>query len=131
MVLFSAMVVINFARFGTDRPTYPLRHLLDRVFDSATAIHIAVNYFSGLYEREADVGSRPWLPRVSLAMAIGIGMDGLAALVADRYLMPRLNLSSAARRRGKWQLTLTRNVSRVMAQPATRACTPRSSDRLL
>ena len=114
MVLFSAMVVINFARFGTDWPTYPLRHYWIG-FSIATAIHIAVNYFSGLYEREADVGSRPWLPRVSLAMAIGIGMDGLAALVADRYLMPRLNLV-ALLVVGSVALTLTRNVSRVMAR---------------
>ena len=60
--------------------------LLDGVFDGNRNSH-RYNYFSGLYEREADVGSRPWLPRVSLAMAIGIGMDGLAALIADRYLM--------------------------------------------
>ena len=114
MVLFSAMVIINFARFGTDWPTYPLRHYW-MGFSIATAIHIAINYFSGLYEREADVGSRPWLPRVSLAMAIGIGMDGLAALIADRYLMPRLNLAVLLIV-GAVTLTLTRNISRVMAR---------------
>ena len=48
-------------------------------------------------------------------MAIGIGMDGLAALVADRYLMPRLNLV-ALLVVGSVALTLTRNVSRVMAR---------------
>lgn len=114
MVLFSAMVVINFVRFGTDWPTYPLRHYWIG-FSIATAIHIAINYFSGLYEREADVGSRPWLPRVSLAMAIGIGMDAVAALVADRYLMPRLNLALLLII-GSVTLTLTRNISRVMAR---------------
>jgi len=114
VVLFSAMVVINFVRFGTDWPTYPLSHY-SIGFSIATAIHVLINYFSGLYEREADVGSRPWLPRVSLAMAIGVGMDGLAALVADRYLMPRLNLALLLVI-GSVTLTLTRNVSRVMAR---------------
>ena len=113
-VLFSAMVVINFVRFGTDWPTYPLSHYWIG-FSIATAIHLLINYFSGLYEREADVGSRPWLPRVSLAMAIGIGMDGLAALVADRYLMPRLNLALLLVI-GSATLTLTRNLSRIMAR---------------
>ena len=114
VVLFSAMVVINFVRFGTDWPTYPLSHYWIG-FSIAIVIHLLINYFSGLYEREVDVGSRPWLPRVSLAMAIGIGMDGLAALVADRYLMPRLNLALLLII-GSVTLTLTRNVSRVMAR---------------
>ena len=108
------MVVINFVRFGTDWPTYPLSHY-SIGFSIATAIHVLINYFSGLYEREADVGSRPWLPRVSLAMAIGVGMDGLAALVADRYLMPCLNLALLLVI-GSATLTLTRNLSRIMAR---------------
>ncbi|MDA3012564.1 MAG: sugar transferase, partial [Actinomycetota bacterium] len=44
-------------------------------------------------EREPRLGQRPWLPRVTLAMALGIGVDGVAFVVLDRYLMPRFNLA--------------------------------------
>ena len=91
VVLYALMIVVNFARFGTDWPTYPLSHYWVG-FAIATGIHLVVGYFSGLYEREPRLGQRPWLPRVTLAMAIGIGVDGLAFVVLDRYLMPRLNL---------------------------------------
>ena len=38
-------------------------------FSIATAIHVLINYFAGLYEREPRLGYRPWLPRVAVAMA--------------------------------------------------------------
>ena len=91
LALYGLMVAINLVRFGFDWPTYPLSHYWVG-FGIATAIHLAVGYFAGLYEREPRLGYRPWLPRVSLAMAIGIGVDGVAFVLLDRYLMPRFNL---------------------------------------
>ena len=91
LVLYALMVAINLVRFGTDWPTYPLSHYWIG-FGIATGIHLVVGYFSGLYEREPRLGQRAWLPRVTLAMAIGIGVDGVAFVVLDRYLMPRFNL---------------------------------------
>jgi len=38
------------------------------------------------------LGQRPWLPRTLLATSIGVAVQGLAFVVLDRYLMPRLNL---------------------------------------
>ncbi|MEY4362147.1 MAG: hypothetical protein RL391_1453, partial [Actinomycetota bacterium] len=92
VALYALMVVINLARFGTDWPTYPLSHYWFG-FSVATAIHLVVGYFGGLYEREPRLGQRPWLPRVTIAMAIAIGADGVAFVALDRYLMPRLNLA--------------------------------------
>lgn len=113
-LLVLAMALINYCRFGSEWPTYPLRHYWVG-FTIAAAIQALVNYFSGLYEREPDIGSRPWLPRVSLAMAIGIAIDGFAALVTDRYLMPRLNLFFLLIV-GSLTLTGARYLSRLMAR---------------
>jgi exopolysaccharide biosynthesis polyprenyl glycosylphosphotransferase len=87
------MVAISFVRFGFsfDWPTYPMSHYVIG-FSIATAINITVNYFAGLYEREPRLGRRPWLPKCFLATAIGVAVQGLAFVVLDRYLMPRLNL---------------------------------------
>lgn len=92
IALYALMVAINLVRFGARWPTYPLSHYWFG-FGVATVIHLAVGYFTGLYERQPRLGYRPWLPRVSLAMGIGIGVDGVAFVVLDRYLMPRLNLA--------------------------------------
>ncbi len=91
IALYALMVLINLVRFGTDWPTYPLSHYWFG-FSVATAIHLVVGYFAGLYEREPRLGQRPWLPRVTIATAIAIGADGVAFVALDRYLMPRLNL---------------------------------------
>ena len=85
------MVAINLVRFGSDWPTYPLSHYLVG-FSIATAIHLVINYFVGLYEREPRLGSRPWLSRTLLATASASRVQALAFVVLDRYLMPRLNL---------------------------------------
>lgn len=93
VALYALMVVISFVRFGFswDWDTYPLsRYFVG--FAIATGIHLVVNYFSGLYEREPRLGVRPWLPRALLATAIGVAAQGLAFVLLDRYLMPRLNL---------------------------------------
>ena len=70
--LFGLMVAISFVRFGFgfDWDTYPLSHYFVG-FTIATAIHLVVNYFGGLYEREPRLGRRSWFPRVILATAIG------------------------------------------------------------
>ncbi len=95
VALFATMVVISFVRFGFsfDWDTYPLsRYFVG--FAIATAIHLVINYFSGLYEREPRLGVRPWLPRALLATGIGVAVQGLAFVLLDRYLMPRLNLAA-------------------------------------
>jgi exopolysaccharide biosynthesis polyprenyl glycosylphosphotransferase len=91
VALFAIMVLINVARFGTDWPTYDVSFYMVG-FSIATAIHLVINYFVGLYEREPRLGPRPWLGRTMLATAIGVAVQGLAFVVLDRYLMPRLNL---------------------------------------
>jgi exopolysaccharide biosynthesis polyprenyl glycosylphosphotransferase len=114
IVLYALMVVINLVRFGTDWPTYPMSHYWVG-FAIATSIHLVVGYFSGLYEREPRLGQRPWLPRVTLAMAIGIGVDGVAFVVLDRYLMPRFNLGVLFAV-GSLALVTNRQLSRALAR---------------
>ena len=95
VALFVLMVVISFVRFGFsfDWDTYPLTHYFVG-FLIATAIHLFVNYFTGLYEREPRLGVRPWFPRALLATAVGVAVQGFAFVALDRYLMPRLNLAA-------------------------------------
>jgi exopolysaccharide biosynthesis polyprenyl glycosylphosphotransferase len=112
LVLYALMVAVNLVRFGTDWPTYPLSHYWVG-FGIATGIHLVVGYFSGLYEREPRLGQRAWLPRVTLAMAIGIGVDGVAFVVLDRYLMPRFNLG-ALFVLGSLALVINRHLSRSL-----------------
>ena len=94
LALFGLMVAISFVRFGFgfDWNTYPLSHYFVG-FSIATAIHLIVNYFAGLYEREPRLGRRSWFPRAFLATAFGVGVQALAFVALDRYLMPRLNLA--------------------------------------
>lgn len=111
--LFASMVLINLARFGTSWPTYPLSHYMVG-FSIATLIHLTVNYFVGLYEREPRLGYRPWFPRVVLAMSIGVGIQAVVFLVTNRFLMPRLNLI-ALLAVGTLILTANRSISRALA----------------
>ncbi|MEL6893704.1 MAG: exopolysaccharide biosynthesis polyprenyl glycosylphosphotransferase [Actinomycetota bacterium] len=92
--LYALMVIISVVRFdfGFSWPTYPMSHYWIG-FSIATAIHLIVNYFAGLYEREPRLGRRPWLPRVTIATGIGVAVQAAAFVVLDRYLMPRLNLA--------------------------------------
>ncbi|MGA9279533.1 exopolysaccharide biosynthesis polyprenyl glycosylphosphotransferase [Ilumatobacter sp.] len=94
VTLFALMVAISFVRFGFsfDWDTYALSYYVVG-FSIATAIHITVNYFTGLYEREPRLGRSPWWPKIILATGIGVAVQGLAFVVLDRYLMPRLNLA--------------------------------------
>jgi len=96
VALYGVMVAINVVRFnlieGGGWPTYPLSHYLIG-FSIATGIHLVINYFFGLYEREPRLGVRPWLPRTLFATAIGVAVQAVAFVVLDRYLMPRRNLA--------------------------------------
>ncbi len=91
VALYLGMVAINLIRFGWPWPTYPVSHYVVG-FAIATAIHLVINYFAGLYEREPRLGHNPWLGRTLLATAVGVAVQGLAFVLLDRYLMPRLNL---------------------------------------
>jgi lipopolysaccharide/colanic/teichoic acid biosynthesis glycosyltransferase len=95
VVLFALMCSVNLARFGTDWPTYPLSHYVAG-FSAATAIHLVVYYFSGLYEPQQRLGAQPWLPRVARATLVAVLLDAAVALAAERYLMPRGNLVALA-----------------------------------
>ena len=94
MALFVLMFAISLVRFGFTLTwsIYPMSHYLIG-FSIATVIHLTVNYFTGLYEREPRLGARPWMPRALLATTIGVLVQGLAFVLLDRYLMPRLNLA--------------------------------------
>lgn len=133
MTLFGLMTVINVARFGTQWPTYPRLHYFVG-FGFSTMIHLTVNYFAGLYEREPRIGSRPWLPRIATAMGIGIAINGLSAIMVGRYLMPRLNLGLILTT-GILALSLTRHLSRYLADlrrgPVRLILLGRKSDRQL
>ena len=116
IALYSLMVIISFVRFGFsfDWDTYPLsRYFVG--FAIATVIHLTVNYFTGLYEREPRLGVRPWLPRALLATGIGVAVQGLAFVALDRYLMPRLNLAIFLTL-ASFVLVANRHVSRALAR---------------
>jgi exopolysaccharide biosynthesis polyprenyl glycosylphosphotransferase len=116
IALYALMVVISYVRFGFsfDWDTYALpRYFVG--FAIATSIHLVVNYFAGLYEREPRLGVRPWLPRALLATAIGVAMQGLAFVLLDRYLMPRLNLAVFCAL-ASFLLVANRHLSRSLAR---------------
>lgn len=61
-------------------------------FAVATLIHMLVYYFGGLYEPVKRIGARPWLPRTTMLTFWAVLLDGSAALLTGKYLMPRGNL---------------------------------------
>lgn len=91
VTLYTLMILITIARFGFDWPTFPLSHYLVG-FAIATAIHIVVYYFGGMYEYEQRLGIPPWLPKVALLTTISVLASASVALATGRYLMPRGNL---------------------------------------
>jgi exopolysaccharide biosynthesis polyprenyl glycosylphosphotransferase len=95
VALYGSMVAINLVRFGVDWPYYPLSHYVVG-FAIATAIHLVVGYFGGLYEHEQRLARRVWLPRVAWITTIAVLVDAGAALLTGRYLMPRGNLVALA-----------------------------------
>jgi exopolysaccharide biosynthesis polyprenyl glycosylphosphotransferase len=112
--LFGAMIVISLVRFGSDWPTYSRSFYLAG-FLAATGIHLVINYFLGLYEREPRLGHRPWLPRALVATGIGVGIQAITFVFLDRYLMPRLNLAVFLFV-GAFVLAANRRFSRVLAR---------------
>lgn len=92
VVLLLSMSAINLVRFGTDWPTYAWTHYAVG-FLVATGIHLGVYYFSGLYERQPNLGAEPWLPRIGRATLVAVLLDAAVALITGRYLMPRGNLA--------------------------------------
>lgn len=112
--LFGSMVLINLVRFGRDWPTYPLWFYVGG-FLAATVIHLVINYFYGLFEREPRLGHRPWLPRALVAMGIGVGIQAVAFVYLDRYLMPRINLAVFLLV-GAGVLAGNRRISRILAR---------------
>ena len=114
VAIFGILCTINFVRFGTTWPTYGIGHYMTG-FAIATTVGITVNYFTGLYQRDPRLGLRPWAPRVALAMAISVLLDGVFAIIFDRYLMPRINLA-ALFVVGTLALSVTRIVSRRLAE---------------
>lgn len=91
LTLYGLMVGITIVRFGLDWPTYALSHYLIG-FGVATAIHMTVYYFGGMYEYEQRLGLPPWLPKVTLLTFLAVLASAAAGLATGRYLMPRGNL---------------------------------------
>lgn len=91
VTLFVMMHAITAARFGFDWPTFPYSHYVVG-FALATAIHIVVYYFGGMYEYEQRLGRPPWLPRAIALTGFAILVSAAVALTTERYLMPRGNL---------------------------------------
>jgi lipopolysaccharide/colanic/teichoic acid biosynthesis glycosyltransferase len=90
--LYALMIAITVVRFGFDWPTFPRSHYFAG-FAFATAIHMTVYYFGGLYEYEQRLGRPPWLPRASMLTFLAVLADASVALLTGRYLMPRANLA--------------------------------------
>jgi len=111
--LYAAMVVINTVRFGFRWPDFSASYYFAG-FAVATSIHLTINYFAGLYEREPRLGKRPWLSRCLLAASIGVAAQGLAFVLLDRYLMPRANLAVFLLL-GTFVLAGSRHLSRYLA----------------
>lgn len=85
-VLFGSLII----RFGLTWPKSFSEYITG--FLVATALHITVYYFGGLYEPMLRLGARLWLPRVTALTFMAVLLDGTAALLTGRYLMPRGNL---------------------------------------
>lgn len=113
VAVFATILVINLARFGAPWPgTYPARDYV-LGYGLATAVHIGVFYFGGLYERESRLGSRPRLPRIMALAAVAVLVCGAGALLTDRYLLPRANLA-ALFVAGSLAVAMNRRISRWM-----------------
>ena len=91
VTLYGLMVLVTIVRFGVDWPTYARSHYLVG-FAVATAIHMTVYYFGGMYEYEQRLGLPPWLPKVTLLTFLAVMGSAAAGLATGRYLMPRGNL---------------------------------------
>ncbi|MDG2029341.1 MAG: sugar transferase [Acidimicrobiales bacterium] len=93
VLLYGLMCAITVARFGFSWPNYAVSHYLVG-FGIATAIHMVMYYFGGLYEYEQRLGLPPWLPRIVALSAVSVLISAAIGLATGRYLMPRLNLAA-------------------------------------
>jgi len=91
--LFALMHVITTARFGLNWPTYPYSYYFVG-FSLATAIHLSIYYFGGMYEYEQRLGRPPWLPKATFLTAVAVLVGASTAFITGRYLMPRGNLGA-------------------------------------
>lgn len=112
--LFGAMIGINLVRFGRQWPTYARSSYLIG-FLIATGIHVVINYFYGLYEREPRLGRQRWLSRALVATGIGVGIQAVAFVFLNLYLMPRANLVVFLFV-GTFVLAADRRISRVLTR---------------
>jgi len=81
--------------WGEPWPLYSLSDYLAG-FAVATAVHLAVAYFGGLYERDHRLGSTSRLPLATSVTAIAVLIDAALSLGSSKFLMPRLNLAMFA-----------------------------------
>jgi exopolysaccharide biosynthesis polyprenyl glycosylphosphotransferase len=93
VTLYALMILITIGRFGLDWPTYARSYYFVG-FAVATAIHMTVFYFGGLYEYEQRLGRPPWLPKIALLTSIAVLASAAAGFATGRYLMPRGNLAT-------------------------------------
>lgn len=94
VALFALMWAIHGVRWAADLMTtvYPWPTYLAG-FTLATAVHLVVFYFGGLYEPEQRLGSSPKLPRAFALTALAVLICAGIALLSGQYLMPRGNLA--------------------------------------
>lgn len=91
VALFGVMCLVMVIRFGTAWPSAGLvTHLVG--FGAATAVHLVVYYFGGLYDRTFRLGRRMWLGRVAGLTVVALAACALIILPTDRYPIPRGNL---------------------------------------
>lgn len=91
IALFTAMMLISVARWGTAWPNYSFSDYL-LGFVIVTIVHIVVAYFGGLYEIDSRLGATSRLPRTASLTGIAILVDASLSLGSSKFLMPRLNL---------------------------------------
>ncbi|HEX2029089.1 MAG TPA: hypothetical protein VHF25_13930, partial [Nitriliruptorales bacterium] len=87
LALMGIMVGTSLVRWGTDWDPGPA-NAYDRgdyltSFAVATAIHLLVYYFGGLYEREPRLGFPPVLPRVATLTLGGVLLTGLVVFATS------------------------------------------------
>jgi exopolysaccharide biosynthesis polyprenyl glycosylphosphotransferase len=91
VALFGVMCLVMLVRFGTSWPSASLAVHLGG-FGAATAVHLFVYYFGGLYDRTFRLGRRMWLGRIAGLTVVALAACALVILPTDRYPIPRGNL---------------------------------------
>lgn len=89
--LLATMLLITSIRFGTNWPDFSTQSYFVGFF-IAIAVHIAVAYFGGLYEREHRLGTSARIGTVTRLSVIAVLIDAALSLGSDKFIMPRANL---------------------------------------